>query len=486
MRDYIRYAAEQVVGWTNANGDLRKFLLTETLWALVLTRRVTELATGINRDRLPGRNGSLGTLADTAYEVYQQGLSMQNLMNSAIELFARFMRDKPNPLNRPEVNVYGKIKETVAFQLGNSRTGAGERVGNAGVVNNLWDNLIEAASNVWENITDTITGAVSYDRPYNFNENYLKGGGIRRTLYDLCEGKKAASSILSVENLLEILKNSPYITTPSQFGTIHEGRYGTQTLDTNAYWEVVIEPLVDDYLNGGWSYLPCFEEINAINISLHGIKTAYNKWVPINSFELQKAKLTTKSVGLFDGEFSFPISAELTNEIRFTIVDDQYKSWRNYFQKCMDVAVYSSEPHNYRFYQFNRDLIGPPLPETSSRLSDFITVVDKSMICVAFYKNITFRIKIYVMTPQYSTIRRFDLLCVLKDFSEEYSGDVDTGGTDLNVTFSIVGENPDDANEERIGQEYINDLDYYYLEEEVDEFLATAPRPDSGGTNIIS
>ena len=49
------------------------------------------------------------------------------------------------------------------------------------------------------------------------------------------------------------------------------------------------------------------------------------------------------------------------------------------------------------------------------------------------------------MTPQYSTIRRFDLLCVLKDFSEEYSGDVDTGGIDLNVGFSIVGENPDGA-----------------------------------------
>ena len=58
------------------------------------------------------------------------------------------------------------------------------------------------------------------------------------------------------------------------------------------------------------------------------------------------------------------------------------------------------------------------------------------------YKNLAFRCIVYVMTPQKSTIRKFDLLLVLKDFSEEYSGDIDSGGTDLTVTFSIVGENP--------------------------------------------
>ena len=95
-----------------------------------------------------------------------------------------------------------------------------------------------------------------------------------------------------------------------------------------------------------------------------------------------------------------------------------------------------------------------------------VTVVDKSITCVAFYKNITFRIKIYIMTPQYSTIRKFDLLCVLKDFVEEYSGDIDTGGVDLNVTFSIVGENPDEvSNNSTIKQKYINELkDYFWTE----------------------
>jgi hypothetical protein len=44
------------------------------------------------------------------------------------------------------------------------------------------------------------------------------------------------------------------------------------------------------------------------------------------------------------------------------------------------------------------------------------------------------------MNPQYSTIRSYNLLCVLKDFSEDYSGDTEGGAQDLNLTFSVVGE----------------------------------------------
>ena len=46
------------------------------------------------------------------------------------------------------------------------------------------------------------------------------------------------------------------------------------------------------------------------------------------------------------------------------------------------------------------------------------------------------------MTPQLSTINKYDLLLVLKDFSEERSGEIDSSGSDLNLSFSIVGENP--------------------------------------------
>ena len=468
--EYIRFAAESIVGWMGIGNDrLRKFLLTETLWALVLTRREVEKVAGINRDRLPGRQNGIGTLIDdakTLYNAYKNG----NLINSAIGLFAKYMREKPNPINRPEVDWAGFPKnDTKDFELGNDRYNVNRKKGVVGKITNLWNNLV-----------DTVTGFFNNDRPYIFKDNYLRGGGIATTLSDLC--KKDVESISSVEDLLDTFKNSPYITTPSQFGTIHEGSYGTQTLDSNSYWEVIIEPLCDNYLNGGYSYLPCFNEINVINMAAHGVETSYNKWVPISNFELQKAKLTTKSVGLYDGEFSFPVSSELTNEIRFTVVDDQYKSWRNYFQKCMDVAVYNSEPHNENYYKNGGVTMLTPLNMSPTGLSDVVTAVDKSIITVAFYKNITFRIRIYIMTPQYSTIRRFDLLCVLKDFAEEYSGDIDSGGVDLNVTFSIVGENPNGADQEDIGETFKDYLVSYYDREEKSQLIPTLP---SRGLNTL-
>jgi hypothetical protein len=197
------------------------------------------------------------------------------------------------------------------------------------------------------------------------------------------------------------------------------------------YWEVLMEPWVNDggivheAINGGYSFLPSPREINTINQVEHGANTEYNKWIPLSGFELQKSKLTTKSLGLLDGEINYPVTSEYTNEFRMTIVDDQWKSWKHYFQKCADVAVYNSEAHTAEYYfEVN------PIP----------TAVDKETMCAAFYKNITFLISVYVMTPQYFTARAFYLLCVLKDFSEDYTGEVDSGGADLNVSFSIVGE----------------------------------------------
>jgi hypothetical protein len=163
----------------------------------------------------------------------------------------------------------------------------------------------------------------------------------------------------------------------------------------------------------------------------HGVQTSYNRWIPISSFELQKSKLTTKSLGLFDGEITYPVTSEYTNELRLTIVDDQWKSWKHYFQKCSDVAVYSSERHDNWYYD---DIKMFPVP----------TAVDKSTVCTAYYKNISLLVKIYVMTPQFSTIRKFSLLAVLKDFSEDYTGETDSGGSDLTVSFSIVGEVDED------------------------------------------
>jgi hypothetical protein len=71
-----------------------------------------------------------------------------------------------------------------------------------------------------------------------------------------------------------------------------------------------------------------------------------------------------------------------------------------------------------------------------------LTAIDKKYQCVAPYKNITFRCTIYSLTPQLSTVSKYDLLVVIKDFVEERSGEIDGDPGDLTVAFSIVGENP--------------------------------------------
>jgi hypothetical protein len=81
-------------------------------------------------------------------------------------------------------------------------------------------------------------------------------------------------------------------------------------------------------------------------------------------------------------------------------------------------------------------------------------------MCTAFYKNITFKISVYVMNPQYSTLRKFSLLCVLKDFSEDYTGEVDSGGSDLSVSFSIVGELSQDMDELDSSSDILSNLSF--------------------------
>lgn len=60
---------------------------------------------------------------------------------------------------------------------------------------------------------------------------------------------------------------------------------------------------------------------------------------------------------------------------------------------------------------------------------------------------------IYIMSPQFSTIRKFDFLVVLKDYQVDYQGETDASGADLTVSFSIVGENPKDELPKNPGKE---------------------------------
>lgn len=64
------------------------------------------------------------------------------------------------------------------------------------------------------------------------------------------------------------------------------------------------------------------------------------------------------------------------------------------------------------------------------------------------------------MNPQYSTLRKFSLLCVLKDFSEDYTGEVDSGGSDLSVSFSIVGELSQDMDERDSLSDILSDVSF--------------------------
>ena len=308
----------------------------------------------------------------------------------------------PNPMNKPlhmdGMAIPGGYGDTV-YQAANNRT-------NFNTINEVGD----------------VIGTAFYDR-------YWKAKSFKTTLEDLCPivGK---APIASLTELKAILKSSPYFTSPGKFMTDTKGSYNTFSLDTNMYWEVTIEPFCcksGPCSNGGYSFLPAIQEINYLNRELHGVSTNYGYWAPINSFELQKSKLSTKSLPLYEGEIAYPTGIEFTNELRLTFVDDAWKSWKRYFERCAEVAVYNSIAHDSSYYS-----------------ASGVTRIDKTHICIASYKNLAFNIKIYILNPQLNIINRFNLLCVLKDYAEEYVGEIDSGGTDLNVTFSIVGENPEE------------------------------------------
>lgn len=332
-------------------------------------------------------------------------------------------------------NVAGNDPSTLPMRFNRPGIGAfGEKLDNLVVGNNR--ELLEPPTpkkfSPLEVIVDKLTGidiSGTEDRPkFDLKERYFSSRSFKQTLKELCLTEETPGTL---DDLKALIESSPYISTPTKFGTIRSGEYGTTTLDTNNNWEVVFEPFVDKEMNGGYSFLPDIREMNMENLITHGVKTGYGKYMPFNSFELQKSKIITKPLEIFEGEISYPVGVELTNELRFTVVDDSLKTWRRYFERCMEVSVYSSQPHETDYYLANK------VDE------EFIpTAIDKNNFCVALYKNVTFRVRIYVLSSQLNTVRKFDLLCVLKDFSEDYSGDVDSSGNDISVSFSIVGENP--------------------------------------------
>ena len=460
----------------------REYILKNTLMALVMARNKLERAAGVDRSRLPGG----GTVLEGIQSLVQGGVTglvgggIESLIRRGANSIAPFIDglteiDTSHPQNRPKGSrniITGQLEKTETKKLkrlnkesiisatnrqnrlqrkqkelfdalDRTKKSISETISSMGKRNlnssngiivrddseKQLSNLEEVRSGLLdrlENANNTIKYVLKGDTVFN-SLDYFAGTGTELTLMDLCPNTNI-NSINTLEDFKQALINSPYITNPKKLINKEDGNL---TLDTNAYWEIVIEPYVSESQNGGWSYLPSIAEINRENSVEHNHSTRYSKWIPINGFELQKSKLVSKTVGLYDGEISYPVSVEYTNELRISVVDDQYKSWRRYFQRCADVSTYYSEAHDLDFYNEGFETIP--------------TAIDKSMICIAYYKNVTFRVRVYCMTPQYSTIKKFDLLCVMKDFSEEYAGEIEGGGQDLSISFSIVGENPDNS-----------------------------------------
>ena len=444
LSNYLRWTAEKAVGWTGVHGEARQLLVNETLAGLVVARDELEKVTKSNRYRLPGNDGGLlGDLVSGGVSGALDNLG-DKLGDAVNSIVGSKSVDISNPLNRPDEN---KFKYN-GFEEANTRSTSSNasnpiksqsvfsydeiellsKITNEGAKKNSSSSFWKKAGSA---LKDMALGSSGGERTYSFKNNYISGKGILITLEELCGISSDTDDTNTVEGLYNVLKSSPFITTPDKFTSTGYSNYNIQTLDTNAFWEIALEPYAGPE-NGDLNYLPGIHEINIRNIVMHGVNTAYNKWIPFTSFDLQKSKMTSKTLSLYDGEISYPVSMEFTNELRITIADDQYKSWRRYFEECAKATIYNSEGHTSDYY------ILPP-DEYS------LTAIDTNNVCIAMYKNICFRCRIYVMTPQYSTIQKFDLLLVMKDFSEEYTGDIGDGAGDLMVSFSIVGENPNEG-----------------------------------------
>ena len=359
------------------HGKERQKELNTCLKNLTAERDALEIIKGTWRSRLPGNNsGAVGDLVSGGIGGMVDGI-VDNVVDSAKENIGNaifgdnFMEiDISDPLNRPDSlldkgmdaieGVFGRNDKDGWTAANNRITSSMPDSANIYATSKFSEAEKELHSNItgessedkggsfWKKVgnvakdivSDTLLGK---DSNYKLKANYLSGKGIETTLEELCG--KSVSEVSTLNDLYTILKQSPYLTTPDKFTSAEYSGYRVQTLDSNAFWEVVLEPYAGPE-NGDLNYLPGIHEINIRNIVTHGVNTAYNKWIPFTGFDLQKSKLTNKTLSLYDGEISYPISMEFTNELRLTIADDQYKSWKRYFEECAKAAVYNSEGHD--------------------------------------------------------------------------------------------------------------------------------------------
>ena len=576
---YLRYAVEQTIGKIHSSsnnevifsdqqhtaaltGATRQEVIDAALSALIIARRALEKMTRTEKYRLPGTGYPY---VNDVKNIIESGINE----SSIIKTYQSIFKKENNQLNVPVVDK-GRI----------------------------FDPKDKQGDTVWEK-------DYYYKGNYNIDSEGRKYKGLEITLQDLCNIDNFDTSTLSnYNNFLQAIKNSKIITSANLY-TATEGAPKVMTLDSNHVWEVILEPYLGPE-NGNISFLPAYREINQINESTHGFKTSWGTWIPITSYELNIKRLVTKTIPLYDGEITYPTGMEFTNELRITIADDQYKSWKMYFQEVMRCMAYLSRPHSIdnsfsweskekkqfieraeneivftsnaeykdeiscrlacenavkkytesgfkvkkwsvntnkndqkseniesttfsdrescnaalrkkiselegKGYTINNSFIMPvsvsaPTVENEDDTGGFaslsllgelrnyhnyshnyiyninystspneskyyyqinyVKVLSESqkqeidslnfyhskfsnhtaslegVINPAPYKNVTFRCKIYSMTPQFSTIQKYDLLVILKGFQEEFQGEIDSGPAELSLSFSIVGENP--------------------------------------------
>lgn len=508
---YSNTVISKILGGTQLATSAKTMLSNSVLSTIITARDSIEKNAGLSLSSLPGTALTAGnSIAALKDENTASGLKdslagvAQASLNSEVK----------NPINRPDGTGVTHFW---------SENGRKETPANTDNVTNRIEEFLKDVKDKGLTDTDKIAKQSLGSSIYTFSENYLSGLGISTTLSGLCN--TLPSQVGSVEELNNLLLDSQYISSPKKYTSSKKNGFRAFTLDSNSHWELILEPFTGKS-NGYYSFLPAIQEINIINSLLHGVNTGYCKWVPVNSFELQKSKLKTKSTMLAEGEIYYPTGIDMFNEFRVTIVDDQYKSWRSYFEKCMEVSIYNSETHDYQYYRdmskfkfsdvwkldgnsalstesnllneyTNEEEVGGPTSisgtynttaagEENGKLkfnskvlksqkvkvtntkvvstktnanvkrsrvelggvgSVGITAVDKTHILVPNFKNITFKCTIFITTPQLSTIKKYVLLLVLKDFTEEYNGEVDSSAGDLTLSFSIVGENPHDDEE---------------------------------------
>lgn len=441
---YIRWTAEETLG-RKMHGTVRQTALDAALFALCMARRTMEKATKSNRDRLPGGDfGMLSSLA-SGQDVVSAGVSAAKKVVKDFTSQLKSKKDTSQPMNRPK-------KETAGWNQANTAIGESLKISPVGselATGTSIKGLVKGfLKSVARSVIGSLMGGEGID--YTFQDNYLTGTGIQTTLNELCS--KKGPSVQTVEDLKSALNNSEYMTVPRRFTSTSDWGSNWYTLDSNDHWEIIFEPYAG-VLNGNKSFLPAIEEINVINRFRHNVWTGYGKWIPFISFDLGMSRLVSKQLSLFEGEISYPTGIEFTNELRLSIADDQYKSWRTYFERCMMSSVYSSKAHGKDYYKEYHENQGKKIEQTDLMDPNEFTIIDKNYTTIASYKNVCFQCKIYSLTPQLYTISKYDLLVTLKDMAEERSGEVESGGTDLSLVFSIVGENADLAEEQSLKAE---------------------------------